>query len=182
MDATNKPFSDAEQERFHALLKLAVESPFEGERANALAAADRMARQHGMTIDQAAAPPDLAPAPRTVDRHDATEREMRRAAARDYMGVVNLMDHFLHDDKQRRDDALREAYDRGLDSSERKAAERQARRPAWKSKSAGARRNPQAHAHVLLSETSLPLKEIVSLTGLDIYEIVGMKLKLRRAS
>ena len=32
---------------------------------------------------------------------------------------------------------------------------------------------------MLLSETSLPLKEIVSLTGLDIYEIVGMKLKMR---
>ncbi|NQU70993.1 MAG: hypothetical protein HQ514_10610, partial [Rhodospirillales bacterium] len=88
---------------------------------------------------------------------------------------------FVDDDKKRREEALQEAYERGLDSVERKAAERQARKPAWKSKSAGARRNPRAHAHVLLSETSMPIKEIVSLTGLDIYEVVGMKLKLRHA-
>lgn len=182
MDAAQTPFSEAERERYHALLKLAAESPFEGERKNALAAADRLAKQHGMTMDEAAAPPDMAAAPRqSVRPADPTERELRKAAAHEMAGVVNLMDHFVNDDKARREAALREAYERGLDSEERKAAERQAKRPAWKSKSAGARRNPRAHAHVLLSETSMPLSEIVSLTGLDIYEVVGMKLKLRHA-
>ena len=181
MDAAQTPFSEAQRERFHALLKLAAESPFEGERKNALAAADRLASQHGMTMDEAAAPPDMAAAPQPVRPVTPTERELRQAAAREFGGVVNLMDHFVDDDKKRREEALQEAYERGLDSVERKAAERQARRPAWKSKSAGSRRNPRAHAHVLLSETSMPIKEIVSLTGLDIYEVVGMKLKLRQA-
>lgn len=184
MDAAHTQFNEAKRERFHALLKLAAESPFEGERKNALAAADRLAKQHGMTMDEAAAPPDTAvppPQPQPVRPQPATERELRRAAAHEFEGVVNLMDHFVNDDKKRREEALREAYERGLDSVERKAAERQARRPAWKSKSAGARRNPRAHAHVLLSETSMPITEIVSLTGLDIYEVVGMKLKLRQA-
>jgi hypothetical protein len=173
------PFSEAERERFHALLKLAAESPFEGERKNALAAADRLAKQHGMTMDEASAPPDLAPPRQPVAPAGPTERELRRAAAGEFAGVVNLMDHFVDDDKKRREEALQEAYERGLDSDERKAAERQAKRPAWKSKKAGARRNPRAHAHVLLAETSMPISEIVSLTGLDIYEVVGMKLKLR---
>jgi hypothetical protein len=141
-----------------------------------------MAKQHGMTMDEAAEPPDLAAPPLKPARSKTpTERELRKAAAQEFSGVVNLMDHFVNDDKKRREEALAEAYERGLDSEERKAAERQARRPAWKSKSAGARRNPRAHAHVLLSETSMPISEICSLTGLDIYEVVGMKLKLRQA-
>jgi hypothetical protein len=177
------PFSEAERERFHALLNLAAESPFEGERKNALAAADRLAKQHGMTMDDAAAAPDLAALPQQpVKPAGPSERELRRTAAHEFAGVVNLMDHFVDDDKKRREEALQEAYERGLDSQERKAAERQAKRPAWKSKSAGARRNPRAHAHVLLAETSMPISEIVSLTGLDVYEVVGMKLKLRQAA
>lgn len=182
MTVAHTPFSEAERERFHALLLLAAESPFEGERKNALAAADRLAQQHGMTMDEAAAAPDLTQAPTQPARPSTPpERELRRAAASDFSGIVNLMDHFVVDDKKRRDEALQEAYDKGLDSAERKAAERQGRRPAWKPKSAGPRRNPRAHAHVLLAETSMPLTEIVSLTGLDIYEVVGMKLKLRHA-
>ena len=40
-------------------------------------------------------------------------------------------------------------------------------------------RSPYSFAKVLLSETSMPLREIVSLTGLDIYRVVGLKLKMR---
>ena len=43
-----------EQVRFHNLLKLAKESPFPGERENALAAAERMATRHGLTLEEAA--------------------------------------------------------------------------------------------------------------------------------
>ena len=42
------------------------------------------------------------------------------------------------------------------------------------------KRDANSHARVLLQETSLPMEEICMLTGLDIYEVVGMKLKMRR--
>lgn len=175
MSAAQKPFSEAERDRFHALLKLAAESPFEGERTNALAAADRLAAQHGMNLDEAASVPERAPMQepfiRPVD-------EARAKAEAELAGVVNLMDHFLNSDKARREAALKEAYERGLDAAERKARDRPAA-PRFRRKAS--RRNPEAHAQVLLTETTLPLAEIVSLTGLDIYEIVGMKLKMRRA-
>ncbi len=45
-----------------------------------------------------------------------------------------------------------------------------------------ARRNPAKHAEVLLKETSLSFNEIANITGLNVYEIVGLKLKLRKAA
>ena len=47
-------FNDAERKRFQGLLRLAAESPYVGERENALAAARRMAERHGMTVEEAA--------------------------------------------------------------------------------------------------------------------------------
>src|SRR3546814_1630412 len=43
-------FTEAERQRFHNLLQLAAESPFEGERANALAAATRLAVRCGLAL------------------------------------------------------------------------------------------------------------------------------------
>ena len=40
-------------------------------------------------------------------------------------------------------------------------------------------RNPTDHAEVLLKETSLSSHEIAEMTGLDVYEVFGMKLKNR---
>ena len=40
-------------------------------------------------------------------------------------------------------------------------------------------RNPTEHAEVLLKETSLPSHKIAKMTGLDVYEVFGMKLKNR---
>ena len=40
-------------------------------------------------------------------------------------------------------------------------------------------RNPTDHAEVLLKETSLPSHEIAKMTGLDVYEVFGIKLKNR---
>jgi hypothetical protein len=40
-------------------------------------------------------------------------------------------------------------------------------------------RNPTDHAEVLLKETSLSSHEIAKMTGLDVYEVFGMKLKNR---
>ena len=36
-----------------------------------------------------------------------------------------------------------------------------------------------AGARVLLLETSLPIEEIAGITGLDVYRVAAMKLKLR---
>jgi len=44
-------FSEADRQRFHNLLHLAAESTFEGERANALAAAKRLAERFGLTLE-----------------------------------------------------------------------------------------------------------------------------------
>ena len=92
--------------------------------------------------------------------------------------AAQMMDGWIYNDKARRDAALEEARARGLDAEERRkeAAEinRQIRRNSRK-------RDPKSHARVLLAETSLPLEEICSLTGLDIYEVVGMKLRMRAA-
>ncbi len=45
----SRPFDEAERKRFHNLLLLANESPYEGAREAALAAAKRMAKARGMT-------------------------------------------------------------------------------------------------------------------------------------
>ncbi len=176
MIAEAQPFSTAERERFHALLTLAAESPFEGERENALTAAGRLAAQHGMSLDEAAMPEPPQPRRQPVFW---TQTRTSRHSSSEYAGVVNLMEYFLQADKSRREQALRDAYARGLDGAERRARERP-RRPAFRPNPT--KLNPHTHARVLLSETTLPLKEIVSLTGLDIYEIVGMKLKMRPLS
>lgn len=171
-DAKSRPFDESERTRFHNLLKLAAESPFEGERSAALAAADRLAKRHGMTLEEASTggpPPDVPNKP-SMARRDRDEEQ-----SRDVGRYVHMMDNWVSNDKARRDAALAEAYERGLDSDKRKRGSVQApRRNASK-------RNPESHAQILLKETNLPLLEICSLTGLDIYEVVGMKLRLRAA-
>ena len=75
--------SPKEQERFHNLLKLAADSPYEGERAAALAAAERVVAKHGMTLDEAAqrnpVEPDPDPEPTPAEqRWNAAQREAAR--------------------------------------------------------------------------------------------------------
>jgi hypothetical protein len=150
-----RPFDEAERKRFHNLLTLANESPYEGERTAALAAAERMAKARGMDLEEAASggPSPARPKPVRKRKSSGPSKEMDRSS--------RMMDGWLDADKARRDTALEEARGRGLDAEERR------------------KRDPQSHAHVLLSETSLPLEEIASMTGLNMYELVSMKLKLR---
>lgn len=89
---------------------------------------------------------------------------------------VHMSENFIRRDKERREQAMEEAIRRGLDAEERRAAEQPPLRRRGTSRS---KRNPESHARVLLRETSLPLQEIASLSGLDIYSVVGMKLKMR---
>ena len=151
-------------------MKLAAESPFEGERNNALAAAERLAARFDMTLDEAAVdggePIQKPEPPRVADPRDAR-----------FARSVHMMDQYLRTDKARRDAALRAAQKKGLDAElrNRVANNRQPR-------VSRARMNPHKHAAVLLRETSLPFREIARITGLDVYKVVGMKLKMRRAA
>ncbi|NKB48632.1 MAG: hypothetical protein GKS02_04610 [Alphaproteobacteria bacterium] len=169
-NADSRPFNEAERTRFHNLLKLAAESPFDGERAAALAAAMRLAKRHGMTLDEAASG---GPVPELPKKRDVERKGPHHKQARDLGRHIHMMDNWVSNDKARRDAALAEAYERGLDSDARKRGSVQAPRRK------GSKRNPQSHAKVLLQETSMPMLEICALTGLDIYEVVGLKLKLR---
>ncbi len=171
---SQRPFTEPERERFHNLLKLAAESPFEGERDNALAAAGRLAGKCGMSLEDAALSAGRSqqePEPPTFSRPPdfGIRLDPRMASA------AHLMDQHLHVDKKRREAALRAAKSRGLDSRAPTAA-RKTRAP----RVSRARMNPFLHAAKLLGETSLPFQEVARITGLDIYQVVGMKLKMRK--
>jgi len=175
-------FSEAERQRFHNLLQLAAESPFEGERSNALAAAERLAKRFGLTLDEAAAggsahepPPDET----RGDAHMADDLGFRPESLDRFARAVHLMDNFIMEDKARREAALRAAQSRGLDADELRKAVTSTVTQARATKRR--RMNPYRHAATLLRETSLSFREIANITGLDVYAVVGLKLKLRAA-
>ena len=172
MEIEKRPLRGPARDRFRALLKLASESPFEGERENALAAASRLAEQHGLTLDEAAQPAERAanvdrkPKPASKDQFKTSE----------FANYYDASERNLQADKERREAAMRDAVARGLDKDKQASRERAAhRKPSRKS----SQRNPRNYAQVLLTETAFSLDEIVGLTGLDIYEVVGLKLKMR---
>ena len=178
----------AERERFHNLLLMAKESPFEGERTNALEAAERMAQRHDMTLEEAArsggeglqkpTQPDAPKPPSSFEQAEAEAAARERAFAESARFMRDMEDH-ARSDKARRDEALKAAYDRGLDAEERRRAKRAASRDKTVRKNSR-RRNPLIHAQVLLKETQLPLKEIASICGIDVYTVAGLKLKMRQ--
>lgn len=186
--------TQAERERFHNLLLMAKESPFEGERRNALEAAERLAGRHGMTLEEAArgggetmqkpryqADPTKRPRPAPRSTYDdvAAEAAARERAYDEMARFFRDMEDRAQSEKARRDEALRAAYARGLDAEERRQAERRAARDYIPRRSKGSRRNPKVHASVLLRETHLPVQEIASICGLDVWTVAGLKLKMR---
>lgn len=173
-------FTEVERQRFHNLLQLAAESPFEGERSNALAAAERLAKRFGLTLDEAASggaeqepPPDET----RGDAHMADDLGFHPESLDRFARAAHLMDNFIMEDKVRREAALRAAQARGLDADELRKAVTSSVIQARASKRR--RMNPNRHAATLLRETSLSFNEIANITGLDIYAVVGLKLKLR---
>ncbi|MEE2760174.1 MAG: hypothetical protein VYE18_01860 [Pseudomonadota bacterium] len=82
----------------------------------------------------------------------------------------------MAEEKERWEAAVNEARTRGLDSERKSHAE-----SVRAKRSIRTRRNPTSHATVLLKETKLSLREIADISGLDIYSVVGVKLKLRNA-
>ena len=193
-------FDKAEQKKFHNLLKLAAESPYEGEREAALAAAKRLVKKHGMSLQEAAAQGE-----REAEEEAAAQRPRRddfwtRAGARGWNGRGFepppgfeerwgqagekgergwRREGFRNpdDDKRQWNKAYAEAQRRGYDPDADRPKPKP-RRPNNQPKSTR-RMNPYAHARALLAETSLPLKEIAHITRLSIYQVVSLKLKMR---
>ena len=187
-----KPFTETDRDRLRNLLELAESSPFPGERDNALAAAKRLAERYDMSLEEAASwRPDRQRASGPAGpsgpsgRHTAMDgdfvspfvyRPDRKTA--DRWQRTSLDPAAQEAEKKRWEEAVSAARQRGLDGGEKSETERfGTRRPNSRS-----RRNPIAHATVLLKETSLPFEEIADITGLDIYDVIAMKLKLRAAA
>jgi hypothetical protein len=164
-----------EQDRFHNLLKLAAESPYEGERSAALAAAERLVAKHGMTLDEAAQrdPVDWEPEPTPAEkaRREAEHEAVRRAREEEIRRQA---------DKSHWERAWREARARGLDEAE-KREKTKAQSRSYQQPRSRRRRNPNDFAGALLRETRMSLQEIADITQLDIYQVAGIKLKMRNA-
>ncbi len=151
------------------MLKLAKESPFPGERENALAAAERLASRRGLTLEEAA----IGASPTQAARPNSENTPF----ARDLAAFVHMNDYQIYLDKQRRDKARKEAEERGLENSKSKKQPQAARRHR-----SNARMEPQKHAWALVRETQLPYQEIANITGLNIYQVLLMKIQLLRAA
>ena len=135
----------AERERFHNLLLMAKESPFEGERSNALEAAERMAKRNGLTLEEAARSGgeamQQAPSARQQSRStfeqaeaEATARERAFSEMAQFMRNAEMR---ARSDRARHDEALKAAYERGLDAAERR--QQQARLPRARDDESGRR-------------------------------------------
>jgi len=132
-----------------------------------------MATRCGMTLEEAA---EAAESRQSAPRQESAAVWETASLGR-FAQAMHLMDHYLHRDKARREAAFDVARCRGLDAEEGRAPPAQlGARP-----SSGRRMDPVKHAAVLLQDTSLPFHEVAAITGLDIYQVVGLKLKLRAA-
>ena len=111
-------------------------------------------------------------------------RSSRASNFHDYAYVASHVSDVLKNshnealDKARWQSAVKEAQKRGLDWSEGKKTVRGLRQHRF----GKARRHPVKHAQVLLNETSLPFFEIAQITGLNVYQVVTIKLQLREAA
>jgi len=161
--------------RFTNLLELASSSEFDGERKNALAAARRIADKYNLSLAEASrretAKPNLRPAP-----HPVTMNMMDELAARSSIIPTNI--HKENIEKLRWQSAVQAAKIRGLDLSN----SREHPRKTTMRNFSKTRRHPSKHAKVLLDETTLPFREIAEITGLNIYQVVCIKLKSREAA
>lgn len=127
-----------------------------------------------MTLDEAAQ--------RAVEDNQAEAREKERAqthADQDAARRFREAEARRAADKEQWERAWREAQARGLDDAPKEKPK--APPPNFTRPRSNRRRNPVVFAQVLLKETGLPLQEIAAITQLDMYQIVGLKLKLRDA-
>ena len=117
-----------------------------------------------------------------------SERNVSRSSrARNFYDYPHVASHVSNvlknshneaSDKARWQSAVKEAQNRGLDWSEQKKTVKKLRQYKF----GKARRHPVKHALVLLNETSLRFSEIAQITGLNVYQVVTIKLQLREAA
>jgi hypothetical protein len=106
----------------------------------------------------------------------------RRARWAEAVRAVRINEEAIRAEKARWEQAMREAVERGLDRAERRAAEAARNAPRREGRMSSSKgRDRYAFARVLLAETSLPFREVASITGLNVYQVVGIKLKMRAA-
>lgn len=191
-------FPEKERLRFRKLLEVAQSTSYTGERDAALGAATRLAATYGMTLREAAGMkdlPDKKKAAAPIKRPRGFRADFGAASA-DAMGswwasrekTVKGERHLDSDsvaaDKKRREDALEDAIQRGLDTEERAAAERKKTAPKrtyTRSKGRSTWRPRPEFVRVLLKETGMSAKEIAAVAGVTIYDVFREKLLMRRA-
>ncbi len=204
-------FSAKERLRFRKLLEVAYSTTFPGERDAALNAAGKLAEAHGMSLHEAAGmkePTREEPRPQARPRGHAGFAADFGAAGADHMGRwwarqtargrtqntgAQAADHAAATeaareaaDKKRRDEALADAFRRGLDAEEIKArvkAEARASRPnVRRPGNRGPWRSRPEFVRVLLAETRMSAKEIAAVAGVTIYDVFREKLLMRRSA
>lgn len=161
--------------RFTNLLELASSSEFDGERKNAIAAAQRIADKYNLSLAEAARGEPNTPHVRSFT-YPNYRQDLNNLAAHKNKIFANIQRDNI--EKLRWESAVRAAEVRGLDLSRSKENFRE----SLTRNSSKSRRHPLIHAKVLLDETSLPFDEIAEITGLNIYQVVCIKLKARDAA
>ena len=206
-------FSAKDRLRFRKLLEVAHSTNFPGEREAALNAASRLAEAHGMTLHEVAGMKEPAAAPREPDTRtrarthtgfaadfgaagpEAMGRWWARRAARNAYAQETSEPAGLSEaarataEKKRRDEALEDAFRRGLDAEEiraqakaaaraKRSDTRHVKRPG--TPGGGAWRSRPEFIRVLLTETQMSAKEIAAAAGVSIYDVFREKLLMRR--
>ena len=191
-------FPVKERLRFRKLLEVAHSTNYSGEREAALGAAARLASAHGMTLREAAGMKDVP------DDKKATAQTKRPRGFRADFGAAgpetigswwtprgkstrderHLDSESVAADKKRREEALEDAIQRGLDIDENATTERKKTAPKRVYATANRRstwRPRPEFIRVLLKETRMSAKEIAAVAGVTIYDVFREKLLMRRA-
>ncbi|WP_419903439.1 hypothetical protein [Kiloniella sp.] len=133
-----------------------------------------MAKKHNMTLEEAA-----EGGPKEEPKQKARPASYSMSATeRVFANSLHLMDGHLREEKARHEAALKAAYERGLAKDDKPQKSLASPKKVRSKKPRGM--PPKIHAAVLLRETELSLREISSITGLDIYKITALKLKNRK--
>ncbi|MEX0758864.1 MAG: DUF2786 domain-containing protein [Tistlia sp.] len=178
-------FTTSDKDRFRKLLLLAAESPFEGERAAALAAAERLAGRLSMTLEEAArASVEPEPEPQVRRRgRGAPEPEDwggPRGWQRDPAWMHATAAGYAYEASAAASRARQRHRDKVEATQRREEEERRRaqalRRPGLRNPR---RLAPRDFARTLILQTGFSLREIADITGLTQHEVIGLKLKLR---
>ena len=154
---------------------MADSSQFDGERKNALAAAQRIAEKYQLSFTEVA---------RSEPKAEVADESHPTWHSYNLHGFVYNAHQFsncVYNEtvaKARWQAAVKEAKNRGLDWHPKKESLRKVQPHSIRKTS----RHPIKHAQVLIHETSLPFREIAEITGLNLYQVVSIKLKLRKAA